>query len=239
MLSVAVLTLRADRIDDALCRIWQDAFSADAMAGGIGGFLTSRALRFGTMRGVISNEAGCGTAPTAHAVSSCSQPARQGLWGIFEVFADTILLCTVTALVILVSWGDVVARDGEFMMMTITAYSAVLGPMAAVFMSLAVLFFGFATVLCWAHYGMESAGYLSPHSMARRLFLFGYVGSVVLGSVVSSEGIWQAADFAIGAMTLINVTVLCLMQGEVRQETVCWLDSTRGRQKRKRRSAGR
>ena len=238
VLSAAVLILRADRIDDAFVLILQDARSGNAALGGIGGFLTSRALRYGTMRGVISNEAGCGTAPTAHAVSSCRLPARQGLWGIFEVFADTILLCTVTALVIIVSWGDVVAREGEFMMMTVTAYSAVLGPMAAVFLCLAVLFFGFATILCWAHYGLESTRSLSQKPWARWLFIFGYVASVLLGTVVSSEGIWQAADFAIGAMTLINVTVLCLMQGEIKQETDLWLSSARRAKKRERKRTG-
>ncbi len=223
VLSAAVLILRADRLPFAFGAILSDAFTPDAAVGGVGGFLLAPGVRFGTMRGLLSNEAGCGTAPAAHAVSNCSEPTEQGVWGIFEVFTDTILLCTVTALAVIVSWGDVVARDGKFMMMTVTAYSSVLGKSAAVFMGIAVLFFGFATVICWAHYGMESTAYLSQRPIARRGFLLLYVGSVFLGAFASSELIWQCADFAIGAMTLINVTVLCLMNREVKEETERWL----------------
>ena len=227
ILSAAVLILRAERLPDAFSMILSSAFATDAAVGGIGGFLLSKGVRYGTMRGLLSNEAGCGTAPAAHAVSDCAVPAEQGVWGIFEVFTDTILLCTVTALAVIVSWGDVVARDGEFMMMTVTAYSSVLGGSAAVFMAIAVLFFGFATVICWAHYGTESAAYLSEKTFFRRGFTFLYVGSIIYGAFASSEVIWQSADFAIGAMTLINVTVLCLMHREVREETDRWLGRKR------------
>ena len=219
LLSLAVLILRADRLPDAVALIFRHAFEPDAAVGGIGGFFLSAGVRYGTMRGVISNEAGCGTAPAAHAVSDCSVPARQGVWGIFEVFADTILLCTVTALVVIVSWSEVVARNGDFMMMTVSAYSAVLGKPAAYFMTVAVLLFGFATVICWAHYGIESASYLSRRPWSRRAFLFLYVCSVFVGAFASADAIWQTADFAVGAMTLINVTVLCLMNREVRDAT--------------------
>ena len=90
-------------------------------------------------------------------------------------------------------------------------------------MGLAVLFFGFATVICWAHYGIESASYLSEKPIARKGFVLMYASSVFGGAFASSELIWQCADFAIGAMTLINVTVLCLMHREVKEETDRWL----------------
>ncbi len=233
VLSAAVLILRADRLGDAFLQIFRQAFTGDAAVGGIGGFLLADGVRYGTMRGLISNEAGCGTAPAAHAVSSCPVPAKQGVWGIFEVFADTIVLCTVTALVIMVSWGDVVARSGNYMMMTVTAYSSVLGEIAAYFMSIAVLFFGFATVICWAHYGMESVSYLSVRPLLRRGFCILYTASVLIGAFASSDAIWQMADFAVGAMTLINVTVLCLMNREVKEETELWLGRWQCSKKRK------
>ena len=232
ILSVAVLILRADRVPDAFGAILRDAFSVEATAGGVGGFFLSRRVRYGTMRGLISNEAGCGTAPAAHAVSACGVPAKQGVWGIVEVFVDTILLCTVTALVVIVSYGDAVARESEFMMMTIRAYSVVLGDLAAVFLSVAVLCFGFATVACWAHYGMESAAYLSQKPWTRRGFVLVYSLSVLAGAVAAADWIWELADLAVGAMTLINVTVLLMMSGEVRRETDLWL-SEPPRRKRK------
>jgi AGCS family alanine or glycine:cation symporter len=108
----------------------------------------------------MSNEAGCGTAPTAHAAAETDSPAAQGFWGIFEVFADTILLCTLTALVIIVSslgcsQGILIYKENP-MMMTIKAYSSVLGGWSEYFMAVSVLLFAFATMICWAHYGKES-----------------------------------------------------------------------------------
>jgi AGCS family alanine or glycine:cation symporter len=107
ILSVAVLVLRSDDLAEIFSMIFKDAFSLKAGTFGIGGFFLSKSVRFGTMRGLVSNEAGCGTAPTAHAVSDCKEPARQGVFGIFEVFVDTIVLCTLTALVVIISYGNV------------------------------------------------------------------------------------------------------------------------------------
>lgn len=219
VLSVAVLVLRADAVDDAFSRIVRDALTPAAGMGGLGGFLLSRALRYGTMRGLISNEAGCGTAPIAHASASCTMPAKQGVWGIVEVFTDTILLCTLTALVVTVSYGEVVAREGNYLMMTVDAYAAVLGDGAAIFMAVAVLLFGLATVVCWAHYGRACAAYLSERRWLCVLFSCLYCASVVWGSLAESALVWSLADLAVGAMTVINLWVLLLMRREVREET--------------------
>lgn len=225
ILSVAALAMRANAVPAALLSIVQNAFSFDAAMGGIGGFLLSSAVRYGVMRGLISNEAGCGTAPAAHATSSCTVPAKQGVWGIFEVFADTVLLCTVTALVIIVGWNDIIADEGDFMMMTISAYAGILGDFAGYFMAIAVLLFGFATVVCWAHYGMESIFYFSDCPRLRNGFGILYIGAVWFGSFASSAQIWEAADLAVGVMTLINVPLICLMSREVKEQTEVWLRS--------------
>ena len=171
------------------------------------------------MRGLVSNEAGCGTAPAAHAVSDCKDPARQGVFGIFEVFVDTILLCTLTALVVIVSYGEIAHLGENFIMMTIGAYEAVLGSFASYFMSVAVLCFGFATVICWAHYGIESVGYLTKHRCAKPVFTAIYCLSVVVGAFATSDFIWQSADLAIGVMTVINVPVLFLSREEIKDLT--------------------
>ena len=234
ILSVAVLILRADAIKDAFSMIVRDAFRGNSTVGGIGGFLLSDSVRLGTMRGLVSNEAGCGTAPTAHAVSSCPSPAKQGVWGIFEVFCDTILLCTVTALVIILGWSELGGLGDDFMMMTVRAYEVALGPIAAYFMGIAVLFFGFATVVCWGHYGMESVAILSRRPVARRFFILIYVGSVFVGAFAEAGLIWDLADFAVGAMCWINVSVLCLMSGEVKRETDLWLAEDRESVRRRR-----
>ena len=225
ILSVAVLIVRRDGIFDAFRAIFADAFDFSSAAGGIAGFFLSAGLRYGTMRGLVSNEAGCGTAPTAHAVSSSRYAAKQGVWGIVEVFVDTVVLCTVTALVVILGYGEASLCGEDFIMMTVTAYSSVLGDFAAYFMSIAVLSFGFATVVCWAHYGMESVYYLSPRKGAKNAFVVFYSASVFAGAFATSGFVWQAADFAIGGMTLINMVFLLLMCPEVRKETEAYFGS--------------
>lgn len=220
VLSLAVLILEREALPAAFRAVMEDAFSFASAASGVGGFLLSRAVRFGTMRGLMSNEAGCGTAPIAHAESRAEYPAEQGVWGIFEVFADTILLCTLTAAVILVSYDRVACYGSDSMMMTVKAYSAVLGEWSEPILALLVLFFAFATVICWAHYGRSALSYFS----GRRALHIGYLVllalSVFYGTNAAPTSVWTMADFAIGVMTLINVFVLWAMRGEVKGETV-------------------
>jgi AGCS family alanine or glycine:cation symporter len=219
ILSAAVLITRREAVGDAFCAILRGAFSAEGMAGGAVGFLTSRALRVGTMRGLLSNEAGCGTAPTAHASACAKDPAAQGVWGILEVFVDTILLCTATALVILVSYPEVEMLGHDAVMMAIRAYSVVLGGWSEWFFCLAILCFGYATLLCWASYGQEALRYLSGRGFMRAgyVVLFG----VLLwgGSLAAPDAIWDAADFSISALTTLNLAVLFLMRREVCDKT--------------------
>ncbi len=219
LLSVAVISARWDGVDDAFRAIFEDAFSLDSAAGGVLGFLLSKKLRAGTMRGLMSNEAGCGTAPTAHAASSTQNPVKQGTWGIFEVFVDTIVLCTMTALVIILAGKGVFAYSENPMMMAIKAYSSVLGGWSEVYMCVSVLFFAFATMVCWAHYGKESLRYLTKNRWAASLYVVAFCLFIFLGAVSAPALAWLLADLAIGVMTLINLPVLCAMSGEVKRET--------------------
>lgn len=224
ILSVAVLFLRAEEIPRAFAAIFGDAFNIRSVGGGILGFLVSDAVRLGTMRGLVSNEAGCGTSPTAHATAEARSPSVQGIWGIFEVFVDTILLCTLTALVIIVSG---VSLDGDFMNITIRAYASALGAVAAKFMAVAVFFFGFATVICWSHYGAEGIRYISKSRFCERAFLIAYVCAVAFSGIIGGDIVWQIADLSIGFMTVINVLVLFLMRRQIvgeSQELFCKLD---------------
>lgn len=225
VLSVAVLILRRDALGDALLSVLRDAFTPMSAVGGVSGFLLSRALRVGTMRGLLSNEGGCGTAPTAHAEADAKSPAHQGVWGIFEVFADTILLCTATALVILVSGIDTTSGG---VMMTVTAYSSVLGGFADWFFSAAVFCFGYATLLCWGSYGMESVRFLSPKKRWRVLYILVFGLCILFGVRTAPEAVWNIADFSIAAMTAINLCVLLFLRREVREETLRFAKGVNG-----------
>lgn len=206
-----------DKIFHAFGKFFSDAWSFKSGCGGIIGFLSSRALRFGTMRGLISNEAGCGTAPTAHASANTDSPYRQGIFGIVEVFFDTVVLCTLTALVIIIAGnvGDVASP----MELCASSFALMLGNRARYFMAVEIFIFAFATMICWAHYGFEALRYFSDKAWARAAYMLIFCASAILGAVASADIVWEIADLAIGAMTLINLFVLFAMRREISDET--------------------
>ena len=217
--SVAVLILRREAIPEAFGSVFREAFAPKSAVGGLLGFLTSRALRVGTMRGLLSNEAGCGTAPAAHAGANTDSPAAQGVWGIFEVFVDTILLCTLTGLVILVNVGAAAEYASSPVMMTVTAFSASLGRGAAWFLAAAILCFGYATVVCWADYGAVAVRFLNRKPASRNLYYVAFLLCIPLGCTVAPTTVWTVSDIAIAALTTINLFVLLRLRREIREET--------------------
>lgn len=219
VMSLSVMILRREGLADAFYLIFSSAFSTESTISGVGGYAFTSAIRYGVMRGLVSNEAGCGTAPAAHAISDCNIPAKQGMWGIFEVFADTVVLCTMTALCIILNYSDAVPYSGNFMMMTVAAYSAVLGKYASVFLAVSVFFFGAATIMCWAHYGKVCMSYFGKSKWLTVAFSIAYCGCVLWGCFASSDTIWLLSDLAMGIMTVINLSVIAAMWKEVRYET--------------------
>ncbi len=224
VLSVAVLVLRREAVGDAFALIFSSAFSFEGIGGGCFGFLTSRALRVGTMRGLLSNEAGCGTSPTAHAAANTDSPAAQGIWGILEVLVDTVLLCTLTALVILVSLPEVEMLGFDGMQMAIRAYSSVLGGGSEIFFAVATFCFGYATLLCWGGYGMEALAFLSRKKGFRALYLLLFGACIFIGAFAKEGVMWEISDFAIAALTVLNLFVLFMMRREVREHTLVWCE---------------
>ncbi len=221
VLSVFCIAVRWRDLPWVLWRIVSDAFCPESAMGGVLGFLLSRSLRYGSMRGLLSNEAGCGTSPMAHARSDTKSAVEQGFFGLVEVFVDTILLCSMTAFVVVLNYDAAAPWGDSPMMMTLRAYAAPFSGAAAMvvesFLAVAVLCFGFATLVCWGQYGIEALGYLTGRGRGAFILLYG--GFAVLGAIAAPSGVWTAADLAIGAMTLINVAVLCLGAREVRHET--------------------
>ena len=219
---IAVLVLRCERIPAALASIWNDAFSVGSAGAGLLGFLTSRGIRYGVMRGLVSNEAGCGTAPMAHAAAHVDLPARQGLFGLVEVFVDTLLLCSVTALCILVSDSGPGAFGEDVTHTAQAAFSSVLGEWAGGFFAVAILLFGVATVVSWSHYGMTCIRYLfrkKGRKAAEAVYVILTAASLAVGAVTAPALAWSVADAAIAAMTILNLGVLVLLRKEVKAET--------------------
>lgn len=217
-----------DRLPYVIYRIFHDAFSIRSIGGGIIGVLTSKSLRYGIMRGLISNEAGCGTAPTAHASSDTDSPHRQGLYGLIEVFLDTVVLCSLTAFVILISGAD--AELADPMRMCIDAFCGLLGGWAEYFICAEIFVFAFATLICWAHYGKESLRYFTQKKCVHNAYILLFCTLAVVGAVSSSQAVWETADICIGLMTLINLSVLMMLSREICSENKIGIkaEQTRG-----------
>ncbi len=222
-LSFWCMAANPDKILPTFARIFKDAFRADSAVGGIGGFFLGRAVRFGTMRGLLSNEAGCGTSPFAHAAADTKSPVEQGFWGIFEVFVDTILLCTVTAVVVIMNLDKVGGFFDDPMMMAIYAYSCgfsgIWASAVQMFLGISVLCFGFATFLCWAQYGLSCVGFFTSKKRYHFLYILLFSLTVFWGAVAAPGAVWSIADLSIGLMVLLHVPILCVFCGEVKRET--------------------
>lgn len=233
VLSVAVLVIRRDMIADALYAIVKDALTPKSTSGGILGFLLSDSLRYGSTRGLISNEAGCGTAPMAHSSTTSDSSALQGIYGIIEVFIDTIVLCTMTALVIIINFNEIDTKQ-SWLRLTFDAYSNTLGNFADIFLTVSVICFGFATILCFGHYGIETVDYFGANDRVRIGFVAIYCVFVALGACFSPEFVWNIADVSIGSMTLINVLVLIMARKEIKNESEIYFCDAKNRSIKKR-----
>ena len=231
LLSLAVIFSSLGRLPAVIREIFDSAFNFRSAAGGGIGFLITRilkdpGLRCGTSRGILSNEAGCGTATIAHStVSEDAVPAKQGFWGIFEVFADTILLCSLTAFVILLFPESLVA--GEGIPAALTAFKAGsdalaegFGGVAVGFIAVSVVVYALASVVCWAYYGTEALACLTRAPYAKGIYIFLYSGLCIAGAAVTSEIVWELADLTISAMALLNTLCVCILSGEVRRLTL-------------------
>lgn len=221
LISFVVIAVFRENLPHAIELIINDAFDFKSAGGGILGFLMSEGIRYGTMRGILSNEAGCGTAPIAHSASNAKSGAEQGIWGIIEVFVDTVILCTLTALSILCVFGEDTADflSGEEMKLVLSAYGAALGKISAPLISVMVFFFAFATIICWAYYGNCTLSYLTKNKIASSVYKMVYIICVFLGALRVGELIWRLSDIAIAAMTLLNLAFLFLMRREIKNET--------------------
>ncbi len=230
VISLAVIIPRRAELPNLMSRILDEAFTPNAAVGGALGFLLSRALRFGVMRGLFSNEAGCGTSPTAH-ISSESSPCEQGFMGIAEVFIDTVLLCSMTGFAVMLGYGEAAHLGESPIRMVLAAYSSAFAPNIGRFVEWAMVFmvfcFGFATVSCLSHYALECVGFLSKKPIFRKIFIPIYCLAVFLGAVTSASLAWAVSDLTVGVMTLINLAVLLCARREIADETAQYFEKSK------------
>ena len=196
--------------------IFKYAFTSQSVAGGATGFTVMLAMKMGFKRGVFSNEAGLGSSVMVHSSSNVKEPIRQGMWGIFEVFADTIIVCTLTALTILSSGlfnletGEKIANVEDSALMG-EAFRTVFGDIGPMFVAIAIFFFAYSTVLGWSHYGTKAWEYLFG-TKSTFIYRIIFVVMVLAGAVLNAQLAWDLSDTFNGLMmlpNLIGVLVLC------------------------------
>ncbi len=214
-LCVVVLIARVQVLPQAFASIVRGAFSPRAVTGGVIGSILP-VLRTGFSRGIFTNEAGMGTASIAHAGAAVCHPVEQGMMGIVEVFLDTIVICTLTALVILCSGIPVPYGVDAGIRLTNEAFVSVFGSWVSVLISLALCLFALATVLGWGLYGIRCAQYLFGHS-AWKKFVFVQIAVVFLGSVIRADTVWRIAEIVNALMAIPNLIALFTLRHRLRR----------------------
>jgi AGCS family alanine or glycine:cation symporter len=204
--AVVIVILNIQRLPQTLVLIFESAFTPVAATGGFVGASVRGAIRWGTARGVFSNEAGLDSASMAHATAQTDHPARQGLWGIFEVFIDTIVICSATALAILITnaWKS----NATGATLTMAAFETVFGKSVGFsIVALCMALTAYDTILAWGFYGETCSAYLFGHR-ARGIYRILWFAPIMIGARGRLEAVWALADTLNGLMAIPNLIAL-------------------------------
>ena len=218
VLALGVVALNYRRFPAVLASIVGGAFDPQAVTGGaIGSVFLS--MQKGVSRGIFSNEAGLGTGSIAHACADTHKPVKQGMFGIFEVFADTIVICTLTAMVILCSGVPVGYGSAAGAELTISGFTATYGGWSSIFTAVALCCFAFSTIIGWGLYGSRCIEFLFHTDKVVGPFLVVYSFVSILGATVDLGLLWSIADTFNGLMSIPNLIALLLLSGTVAKLT--------------------
>ncbi len=209
VLGVGLIVLRIDRLGDVFTAIFQGAFQPAAVTGGVvGSFFIS--MQKGVSRGIFSNEAGLGTGSIAHACADTQKPVKQGMFGIFEVFMDTIVICTMTALIVLLSGVNIPYGQAAGAELTISGFTSVYGNWVSIFTAVAMCCFAFSTIIGWGLYGARCAEFLLGSKILLP-FNIAYSLVSIVGATVDLGLIWGISDTFNGFMTVPNLIAVFLL----------------------------
>ena len=213
LLALGVVLLNIKNVPGVFADIFYGAFNPAAVTGGmVGSFFTS--MTKGVSRGIFSNEAGLGTGSIAHACADTGKPVEQGFFGIFEVFADTIIICTLTALVILCSGTPVAFGDAAGAELTISGFTSTYGNWVSIFTAVAMCCFAFSTIIGWGLYGARCAEFIFSSKIVKP-FMVIYSMVAVVGTTVDLGLVWSIAETFNGLMVIPNLIAVLLLSGTV------------------------
>lgn len=215
ILAIGVVILHINRIPAVFAMIFKSAFTPQAATGGIIGsmFLS---MKKGVSRGIFSNEAGLGTGSIAHACADTNNAVHQGMFGIFEVFMDTIVICTLTGLVILLGAPNIVYGQAAGAELTISGFTATYGGWVSIFTAVAMCCFAFSTIIGWGLYGSRCIEFLGGEKLVRP-FLVAYSFVSIIGATINLGLLWDIADTFNGLMAIPNLIALLILSGQVKK----------------------
>lgn len=236
IMALVIIGMNVTAVPETFKLIFTSMFSAKAVAGGVGGFVFSEIIKKGMARGVFSNEAGLGSSVIAHSASETREPVKQGLWGIFEVFFDTFIICTLTALVILTTnihsgaYADGTFFAGGDSATALNAFSSSFGAVGTVLFSVILPLFAFTTILAWSYYGEKATEFFfqwlpeKGQKAAVIIFKIIFVCLIVASAVIESNLLWDIDDTFNGLMALPNLIAVILLSGKVVKITKNYYD---------------
>lgn len=215
ILAIGVVILHINRVPAVFAMIFKSAFTPQAATGGIIGsmFLS---MKKGVSRGIFSNEAGLGTGSIAHACADTNNAVHQGMFGIFEVFMDTIVICTLTGLVILLGAPNIVYGQAAGAELTISGFTATYGGWISIFTAVAMCCFAFSTIIGWGLYGSRCIEFLGGEKLVRP-FLVAYSFVSIIGATINLGLLWDIADTFNGLMAIPNLIALLVLSGQVKK----------------------
>ena len=215
ILAIGVVILHISRVPAVFAMIFKSAFTPQVATGGIIGsmFLS---MKKGVSRGIFSNEAGLGTGSIAHACADTNNAVHQGMFGIFEVFMDTIVICTLTGLVILLGAPNIVYGQAAGAELTISGFTATYGGWVSIFTAVAMCCFAFSTIIGWGLYGSRCIEFLGGEKLVRP-FLVAYSFVSIIGATINLGLLWDIADTFNGLMAIPNLIALLILSGQVKK----------------------
>lgn len=217
--ALAIVVMNITKVPAMLGLIVSSAFTPTAAAGGFAGSTVAMAVRWGFARGLYSNEAGTGTASIAHATATTDHPARQGLWGITEIFLDTIVICTCTAFVVLSTgaWTDPAAANLDGAGLTTFAFTSAFGKFGGIIVTVALVLFVYSTLLVLIWYGEKQTEFLFNSNKAAVVYRCICILLIPLGAIGTATYIWNFLDLTLAVPLLVNVVALVLLNKEIRE----------------------
>lgn len=215
ILAITILILYSNEVGPMINHIIQGAFAPEAIGGGALGVTMKEAVRYGVARGLFSNEAGMGSTPHAHATALVAHPVLQGFTAFIGVFVDTMVVCTGTALIILLTQANTLGLAGA--MVTQEAFHIAFGTIGPKIIAVCLTFFAFTTIIGWYYFGESNIRYLSDKASSLNLYRILVLIFIVLGTLGKVDLVWNLSDMFNGIMVIPNLIALILLRKEVKR----------------------